>query len=215
VNYNTLVSAIQETMEDTSPEFILNIPRFIDRASENLFKDTDPYAFVVVTTVTATPSDAFIAAPTGEAIVKNIAFIASGRRTQLNQRTDEYLMEYWPVRTSTGVPKYYARINDTSFYMAPTPVSAYTMEITYIKKPVTISATSPTNFYTEEMGNALFYATMKQANLFDKAFEQAAAWEAEYGKEVARMNNENRRTRRDDRQANTYPAGENNTDGGL
>ena len=48
---------------------------------------------------------------------------------QLFARTYEYVRSYWPDRTQTGVPLFYAEYDYNNWIVAPTPDAAYPFEV--------------------------------------------------------------------------------------
>jgi hypothetical protein len=141
-----------------------------------------------------------------------VNFINSGgSRISLLLRTKEYVEDYWPVRASIGVPKYYAKFRNDKILIAPTPTSANNVELEYIIMPSAISAGNQSNYFTNFCENALFYASMVEACHFNKNATAAQVWEAQYQNEIILLANEARRNRRDDMETVASPAGSGDT----
>jgi hypothetical protein len=211
VTYSSLVLAIQETAENTGSEFVDSIPNFISRTEKRLTRDIDLQGltkFATTNFVTATP---IYQKPTNALIVKNLTIISGGSRINLVMKTKEYLNDYWPDRTSVGEPRYYANYG-TELLVAPAPASAYPAEISYVVEPTALaSSTQEENYFTQYCSNALFYGSMVEAALFMKNPTAANIWESFYGRELAALNNEARRSRRDSMAMPASPAGGPNT----
>lgn len=211
VTYSSLVSAIQETAENTGSEFVDSIPNFISRTEKRLTRDIDLQGltkFATTNFVTATP---IYQKPTNALIVKNLTITSGGSRINLVMKTKEYLNDYWPDRTSVGEPRYYANYG-TELLVAPAPASAYPAEISYVVEPTALaSSTQEENYFTQYCSNALFYGSMVEAALFMKNPTSANIWESFYGRELAALNNEARRSRRDSMAMPASPAGGPNT----
>ena len=211
VTYSSLVSAIQETAENTGSEFVGAIPNFISRTEKRLTRDIDLQGltkFATTNFVTATP---IYQKPTNALIVKNLTITSGGSRINLVMKTKEYLNDYWPDRTSVGEPRYYANYG-TELLVAPAPASAYPAEISYVVEPTALaSSTQEENYFTQYCSNALFYGSMIEAALFMKNPTAANIWESFYGREIAALNNEARRSRRDSMAMPASPAGGPNT----
>jgi len=211
VTYSSLVSAIQETAENTGSEFVDSIPNFISRTEKRLTRDIDLQGltkFATTNFVTATP---IYQKPTNALIVKNLTITSGGSRINLVMKTKEYLNDYWPDRTSVGEPRYYANYG-TELLVAPAPASAYPAEISYVVEPTALaSSTQEENYFTQYCSNALFYGSMIEAALFMKNPTAANIWESFYGREIAALNNEARRSRRDSMAMPASPAGGPNT----
>jgi len=212
INYSTLVTQIQNTMEDDSSEFVAAIPDFIHRSSLRLTRELDDDGINEFATSQFTASDPFLTLPSGTLIVRNVNYInASGSRISLLLRTSEYVADYWPVRASVGEPKYYAKFRNDKILLAPTPTSANVVEVKYVVQPSTLSAGNETNYYTNFCGNALFYASMVEACNFNKNSTAAQVWEAQYQNSILTLANEARRNRRDDMETAASPAGSGDT----
>mgnify|MGYP003150882887 FL=1 len=212
ITYNTLVTQIKNTMEDDGTEFETAIPDFIRRAELKLTHSLDNEGLTEYATSQFTASDPFLTLPTGTLIIKNVNFINSGgSRISLLLRTKEYVEDYWPVRASVGVPKYYAKFRNDKILIAPTPTSANSVELEYIIMPSALSTSKQSNYFTNFCENALFYASMVEACHFNKNATAAQVWEAQYQNEIILLANEARRNRRDDMETVASPAGSGDT----
>jgi hypothetical protein len=199
-------------MEDDGTEFETAIPDFIRRAELKLTHSLDNEGLTEYATSQFTASDPFLTLPTGTLIIKNVNFINSGgSRISLLLRTKEYVEDYWPVRASVGVPKYYAKFRNDKVLIAPTPTSANSVELEYIIMPSALSTSKQSNYFTNFCENALFYASMVEACHFNKNATAAQVWEAQYQNEIILLANEARRNRRDDMETVASPAGSGDT----
>ena len=209
--YNLLVNRIKVTSENDEPDFNAEIQHFISRAEARLIREIDSYGVVQYSTSNLTSGDPFITKPNNTLIIKNLNIVRDGTRINLLQKTDEFLNDYWPQRTSTGIPRYYANFGFDRLLIAPTPVSAFNCEMSYIVQPTAATSVHQENFFTEYCSNALFYASMKEACMFMKNYSAAQIWEQEYQRAFTDLLNEARRTRQDDMRNNASPAGGDNT----
>ena len=112
---------------------------------------------------------------------------------------------------NTLIPRYYANFGFDRLLVAPTPVSAFNCEMSYIVQPTAATSVHQENFFTEYCSNGLFYASMKEACMFMKNYTGSQAWEQEYQRAFTDLLNESRRTRQDDMRNNASPAGGDNT----
>ena len=209
-SYTQLFNYIKSASENDDTEFADAIPTFIDQTRMRLSRDIDTYGFVVYTT--ATVSTYLVSVPSDALVLKAVNYVSAGRYSQLIMRTDEFLREYWPQRTSVGEPKYFARWGFNQILIAPAPSSQASVEISYVQIPTSIgSVGTSTNWLTEYAPEALFYGCMQEACMFMKNYQAAAIWEGKYQDAVAKLRNEARRTRQDDNLKNDSPAGGDNT----
>tara|TARA_R100000995_G_scaffold5555_1_gene2648 strand:+ start:141 stop:800 length:660 start_codon:yes stop_codon:yes gene_type:complete len=209
--YTSLVNRIKVTTENDETDFNAEIQHFIERAESRLIREIDSYGVVQYATSNLTVGDPFVTKPNNTLIIKNLNILRDGTRINLLQKTDEFLNDYWPQRTSTGIPRYYANFGFDRLLIAPTPVSAYDCEMSYIVQPTAATSVHQENFFTEYCSNALFYASMKEACMFMKNYSGAQVWEQEYQRAFTDLLNESRRTRQDDMRNNASPAGGDNT----
>ena len=209
-NYTYLVDDISQATENDGSEFLNYIPKMVNRAEERLTRDLDDYGLVAYTSVAVSSGVNQITLPSGTRIVKNFNVIANGTRINLLQRTDEYIRDYWPVSASTGTPEYYARRNNTTVLIAPTPVSSFDGEVVHISRPTTLTSATPNNYFSDFCYDALFNACMVEAMVFMKNYNAIQLFEQRYQQAVDTLRNQARRTRRDDMQMPASPAGADN-----
>ena len=144
-------------------------------------------------------------------LIKNVNINNNGTRINLVQRTDEFINDYWSVSASTGTPEYYARRDNTTILIAPTPVSTVDGIVAHVSRPTALTTATPNNYFTDFCYNALYNASMVEALLFMKNYEAIAVYESRYKEDVLALRNQARRTRRDDMESPASPAGGDNT----
>jgi hypothetical protein len=140
--YTSLVNRIKVTTENDETDFNAEIQHFIERAESRLIREIDSYGVVQYATSNLTVGDPFVTKPNNTLIIKNLNILRDGTRINLLQKTDEFLNDYWPQRTSTGIPRYYANFGFDRLLIAPTPVSAYDCEMSYIVQPTAATSGS-------------------------------------------------------------------------
>ena len=210
-NYTYLVNDILETTENGSDEFLSSVPKMVNKAELRLTKDLDDYGLVSYTSVAVSSGKNIVSLPQGTRILKNFNIVSSGTKINLLQRTDEFINDYWPVSASTGTPEYYARRDNTTVIVAPTPVSTISGQVVHISRPVTLASVTPNNYFSDFCYDALYNASMVEALLYMKNYEPMSIYETRYKEALAALLNQSRRTRRDDMQAPASPAGGDNT----
>ena len=210
-NYTYLVNDILETTENGSSEFLSSVPKMVNKAELRLTKDLDDYGLVAYTSVAVSSGKNIVNLPQGTRILKNFNIVYNGTKINLLQRTDEFINDYWPVSASTGTPEYYARRDNTTVIVAPTPVSTISGQVVHISRPVTLASATPNNYFSDFCYDALYNASMVEALLYMKNYEPMSIYETRYKEALAALLNQSRRTRRDDMQAPASPAGGDNT----
>lgn len=211
-NYPTLTQAIQDELEDDSAEFTSYIPVAIDLAEQRLTREIDTYGLVITTTVTTSASERLLSKPDGYRLPFQVVQKKSdGSLKTLIKVSDEFIVEYWDNPTSVSTElKYYADFGRDYFMLAPTPTSAYEISVTYLARPSVLDNDVLTNYFTEFASDALFYAAMKEMCRFAKNYDLMNLYETEYTNAIMSVNNEGRRSRRDDDRANFNPEGSQN-----
>jgi hypothetical protein len=209
LTYQTLKSRIQDILENDGTEFVEAIPNFINRAQQRLTRETDVIGLNVFAQTTFNIGDPFIDRPVDALIVKNLNYKTNeGTRIQLLQMTNEYLNDYASNRSEQGSPRYYANYGSDKLLVAPSPSSASTVEMEYVAQPPVLSSTTnETNYFTDYCGNALLYASLVEACYYMKNPSAGQVWEAQYMREINGLNNEARRSRRDDMIVAANPSG--------
>lgn len=211
LTYSQLRTNIIASTENDSTEFEDQIDQFIDRAEARLTLDLDDAGLTSHQYSQVVASDPFVTLPVGFTIVHSMNITSGGSRINLLQRDVDFITDYWPVRASIGIPKYYALWDDTTAIIAPTPVSAFPIELAFVVPPTALTSAAPTNYYTEQTPNAIFYAAMVEAELFNKNFDIVKLWADLYTKEIELLRNRARRARRDDLEPHNQPANNANT----
>ena len=213
--YSDLKTAIINTTENDGTEFSSVVPDFISRTELRLTKDIDDCGLDSYTAITLSASNPVVSLNDRVRIVRNVNFTTSTSsiKTNLLQRTYEYAIDYWPyVSASTGTPRYYARKNNTSIYIVPTPTSTLTGEIQTVSQPLPLASATgtsvtTTNYFSEYCYDALFYGCIMEATMYMKDWNTLQVWQQQYQEAVMTLRNQARRTSQDDMAVAGSPAG--------
>ena len=131
----TLTTAIQDYTDNSETTFVNNIPNFIKASEEKILKSVDLDYFRKNVTSALTASDEFLTVPSDYLASFSLQITTSGSESFLLQKDVNFLREYTPASTTTGLPKYYARFDEDNFILAPTPNSNYTIQLNYFYRP--------------------------------------------------------------------------------
>ena len=158
-------------------DFIRNVE--LDVAGKVDYDDLRKYA-----TSTFTAGNRAVSMPSDALILRSIQHIGSGGdRVFLEKRDTSFISEF----NSSGVqgtPKYYANWNEFNIIVAPTPASADTVQINYIKDPPEFTSTNQTYLakYQESM---LLHGVLAEAFRFLKGPENLYnLYQSKYTEEV-------------------------------
>ena len=215
VAYSYLKTDIIQTSENDSTEFASAISFFVDRTELRLLKDLDDVGLNEYTSITFTVSNPVVSLNDRVHIVRNVNYTtsASSLKTSLLKRTYEYAIDYWPyVSSSVGTPRYYARKNNTSIYVVPTPASTLSGEVQTVSRPLPLASATGTsattqNYFSDYCYDALFAGCMAEATMFMKDWNTLPVWQNQYQTAIGALRNQARRTRQDDMEVAASPAG--------
>lgn len=211
-SYLYLVDDITQACENDGTEFQTYITKMVNRAEERMTRDLDDYGLVTYTSVAISADNNIVTLPAGTRVIKNftVTLGASGKSPIL-QRTDEFINDYWPdAASTTDTPVYYARRDNTTIMIAPTTNQTYDAEIVHVNKPVALTTATPNNYFSDFCYDALFNASMVEAMMFMKDYPTAQLFEQRYAQSLQTLQNQARRTRRDDMEMPASPAGADN-----
>jgi len=166
----TLTTAIQDYTDNSETTFVNNIPNFVKAAEEKILKSVDLDYFRKNVTSALTSSDEFLTVPTDYLASFSLQITTSGSESFLLQKDVNFLREYTPASSTTGLPKYYARFDEDNFILAPTPDSNYTIQLNYFYRPasLTAGADSGTTWISTNAPFALLYGSLVEAYTFMK-----------------------------------------------
>jgi len=166
----TLKTAIQDYADNSETSFVTNLPNFIKAAEEKIFKGVDLDIFRKNVTSAFTSSDQFLTVPNDYLASFSLQITTSGSESFLLQKDVNFLREYTPASSTTGLPKYYARFDSDNFIVAPTPDSNYTLELHYYYRPVSLTAGADggTTWLSTNAPFALLYGSLIEAYYYMK-----------------------------------------------
>ena len=171
---------------------------FIEHTENRILREADLDAFKSHQYTTVTADNAFVSLPGGSnpdptslATIRTVhIYPASGTatRTFLEQRDISFMNEYWPVRTSTSTPKYWAWWDENSIYLAPTPDAAYNIEVGITRLPTRLSSSNTTTWLGNNAPSALLYGSLAEAFKFLKGpAEMLQLYEQSYQRAIQEL----------------------------
>ena len=186
--YTTLKTAIQDYVQSTETTFVNQLPRFILNAEERILKECQLDVFRKSVQGSVSSSNKFLAKPTDFLAQNSLSVVNSSSNEFLLYKQVTMLQDYTPNPATTGVQKYYADWDDTSFILAPTPDSNYTMELHYFYRPTSITTSGDgTSWLGTNAELALLYGALVEAytflkgeqdllTLYDSRFQESIQW---------------------------------------
>ena len=177
--YSELTQQILDYTEVSSDILTSTITNdFIEHAENRIFRDVDIDVFKSHQSANLTASNPFLSLPGGSrpeptslGTVRTMQIFApSGTPTRsfLEQRDVSYMNEYWPDRTATAEPRYWAWWDHNTIYVAPTPDLAYNVELGITRLPTRLSSSNSTSWIGDNAPALLLYGCLAEAFKFLK-----------------------------------------------
>jgi len=180
MTYDSLVADISSYLERTDTATLEKIPTFIMLAEQVIASQIKFLGNLTVNTSTMTTSQPIIDKPARWHKTVSMNVTVNGSKSPVLLRKYEYLREYWPDATDTGVPKFYADYDYTHWLVAPTPSDDYVFEVLYYERIQPLDSSNQTNWFTIYAPQALLYGTLLQAMPFLKNDERIPMWQQQY-----------------------------------
>ena len=207
--YAELVDQIRSYTETSSDVLTTTVVNdIIEQAELRIFREVDLDCFRAYQFTTLTQGNEFVtlpgATPSTMAFVRSAAIYPTAgsdanERTYLLQKDISYMTEYWPNRTTQGKPKYYAMWDQNTIYLAPTPNSAYKIELALNRNETGLSSTNTTTWVSQNAPQVLLYGCLIEAFKFLKGpYDLLAQYEKSYQEAVQRLALEQQGRRRRD-----------------
>ena len=99
----------------------------------------------------------------------SLAIVNSSSYEYLVNKDVNYIRELYPVAATTGIPKYYALFDNSSFIIGPTPNAGFSSELHYHYKPQSIvDASDGTSWLGTNAEDVLLYGSLIEAYTFLK-----------------------------------------------
>ena len=190
--YAILKADLIDLTENNSSDFATESDQFIDtvelRLSRELRNCPELYKHQ---TASLTIGDAYITKPSDLITMISFSLLSStSKRTAIEYRDVSFINEYWPTRSSTGTPKFYADWNDDVFVVAPTPSAALTIEMNYRKRFTALSSSNTTSWLTANAYDLLLYGCLIEAAIYDKNPQMMQLYEKRYQEALISVNAE-------------------------
>lgn len=200
MTYDSLVENIQSYLERNDTATLDKIPLFIMLAEQVIASKIKFLGNLTVNTSNMVANTAVIAKPARWHKTVSMNITVAGERQPVLLRKYEYLRNYAPDPTETGMPKYYADYDYSNWLVAPTPDSAYDFEVLYYERVQPLDSSNQTNWFTVYAPQALLYGSLLQAMPFLKNDDRIPMWQAQYDAIMATLSEEDK-LRVADRQA--------------
>jgi len=169
------------------------LPRLINLAERRIARELKVEGLISVISSTMQAGLAVYPKPDRWRTTVSFNFGTGDQGNEYNQlfaRTYEYVRSYWPDRTQTGVPLFYAEYDYNNWIVAPTPDAAYPFEVLVYQLLPLLDDANQTNWLTEYAPQVLLYATLLEATPFLKNDERIQVWQQMYDRAAQSLNGE-------------------------
>lgn len=180
MTYDSLVADVASYLERTDTATLEKIPTFVMLAEQIIASQIKFLGNLTVQTSQMVADNPVVDKPARWRKTVSMNVTVNGVKYPVLLRKYEYLREYWPESTETGIPKYYADYDYTHWLVAPTPAEAYDYEVLYYERLQPLDSTNQSNWLTQYAPQALLYGSLLQAMPFLKNDERIAMWQAQY-----------------------------------
>ena len=174
--YAELKTAIQNYTENTETTFVNSLDIFIKNAEERILKIAQLEVFRKNATGVLTPystdptNSQYLTLPADYLAPFSVSYTKNSVKEFLMFKDVNFIQSFNPNVSTTGEPRYYAQFDITHFIIAPSPDAAYTVEIAYFYRPVSLTAgaDSGTTWLSTNAYVALLYGSLIEAYTFMK-----------------------------------------------
>jgi hypothetical protein len=109
---------------------------------------------------------------------------------QLWPRSYEYVRSYWPDRSQTGTPLFYAEYDYNNWIVAPTPDAAYPFEVLVYQLIPLLDDANQSNWLTQYAPQLILYGALLEATPFLKNDERIQVWQSMYDRAAQALSGE-------------------------
>lgn len=167
LTYAELVTAIEQTTENSESTFLLNVPVFIRQAEQRIYVDAEIPPTRKLANTSCGVGNPYVSLPSGFLTPLSLALVQANVHTFLLNKDVTFMREAFPNAALTGTPQYYAVFNESQFIVAPTPASAFSLEVRYMGFPTSIVDTG-TSWLGNNFETVLLYGSLINAYVFMK-----------------------------------------------
>jgi hypothetical protein len=180
MTYDSLVTDIQQYLERSDDQTLAQIPRFIMLAEQVIASQIKFLGNLTVNTSNMVTGQPIIDKPARWHKTVSMNVTVNGQKNPVFLRKYEYLREYAPDPTATGVPEFYADYDYTHWLVAPSPAAAYDFEVLYYERVQPLDSSNQTNWFTIYAPQALLYGSLLQAMPYLKNDDRMAMWQQQF-----------------------------------
>ena len=180
MTYDSLFENVQSYLDRTDADTVAKIPLFIMLAEQIIASQIKFLGNLTVNTSVMVAGQPIIDKPARWHKTVSFNVTSGGQKQPVLLRKYEYLREYTPDATTTGVPAYYGDYDYTHWLVAPSPAEDYEFEVLYYERLQPLDSSNQTNWFTIYAPQALLYGSLLQAMPYIKNDERMGMWQQHY-----------------------------------
>lgn len=198
ITYTDLVTTLENLVVDTgSSDFTAILPQAIAYAENRCYRELDMLSTRGTSSpVTLTVGSRSATCPATISVVQGISLLTpagnsppTATRVPLERTSMDFIDSFYGDETATGTPLFYEMKNDTAIILAPTPASAWKIEIVGTLQPAAMTnsnQTTPLGNYFQDLliAGCMVFLTGWQQNFGSQADnpQMSQSWESQFGK---------------------------------
>jgi hypothetical protein len=198
--YADLVTKIRNYTEVDDTVFTSAIINgFILDAEERILRDVNTDADRKYATASMVSGQKFLNFPDGALVIRALQITSGSDKIYLEKRDTTFIDEFNPTQ-ATGVPKYYANLDNDTLMFAPVPNTTFSIQASYVAKPAGLSSSNTQTYLSKNFPAGLLYACLIEAYGYLKGpMDMLQYYEKQYNNAIAKYAIEQiGRRRRDD-----------------
>jgi hypothetical protein len=167
--YTTLRQAIQDYTDNTEATFVNNLDSFIFQTEERILKSVPLEVFRKNAETNIVAGNKYVPKPSDWLYSFSLSIGSGAEKEFLLNKDTNFIQEFWPDASETGLPRYYADFDLNNFIVAPTPDNSYNAELHYFYRPVSlVDEPSGVTWLSENAPLAMLYGALTEAYIFMK-----------------------------------------------
>lgn len=202
LTYSTFVTSLANLMvvSPSDPNFLIDLPNIIDYAEQRIYRELDFLATRATDTTSLTQNTRTVPLPTNIGVFlipESINIITpvgttqqTGTRNNLVQTSKQFIDWVYPAaQTNTGVPEFYAMLDNANILLGPSPDQSYLIEVLGTQRPASMSGTNQTTWLATTLPDLLLAAAVVRACAYQRNWSATSddpampvTWEAQYNK---------------------------------
>lgn len=174
-SYDELFANLMDITESTEPEFVVQIPAIIARAQDVVQRDLGLEIWRTFSPVSTANGVNTITRDPSWLQVHSISIPALGAYPE--QRKLDFLRMYG---SSSGTPKYWAEVSETSIQLAPTPNAVFALSVEVLARLPALAEDNQTNWLTTHAGDLLLLQALIGAEMYQSSQARVAEFQGAY-----------------------------------